>query len=91
LASQRTENPPRRGDGADDESWGVVPNEGYALEFSPEQYAGFRKYRTDRDLIRRLQSSEATENAQPAESVFVDEQLQLAVDHLTRQLGDLGL
>ena len=78
----------RAAGGADDESWGVVPNEGYALEFSPEQYAAFRKYRTDRDLIRRPLASEATENEGQATTDFVDEQLQMAVEYLTRQLSD---
>jgi carboxyl-terminal processing protease len=70
----------------DDESaWGVEPDPALEKTLSPAQYAAYRKYRAARDTAAaRPPSSSPADTELP--DAFVDEQLQLAVEHLRGKL-----
>jgi carboxyl-terminal processing protease len=66
---------------AEDDTWGVAPTARYERPLSPEEYAAYRKYRTDRDLATPRRRSDEPEKLTPTDD-FTDEQLEVAVDHL---------
>ena len=77
-------------DASDDGTWGVVPNDGYELRLSAEQYAAYVEYRSQRDLWGG--TNEIAGQPQPADlnqdEKFVDQQLMLAVEYLRGVLDD---
>jgi carboxyl-terminal processing protease len=62
-------------DAKEDDEWGVLPNDGFEVEMSAEQY--FR-YRQERDVL---------DADGPPESEFQDPQLARALEHLKIELG----
>jgi carboxyl-terminal processing protease len=75
--------------GAEDETWGVVPDAGFERVLSAEEYAAYRKYRAERDSIPATQQDRGPEiNEQTPTANFVDEQLRLAVEHLQDKLDE---
>jgi carboxyl-terminal processing protease len=76
------------GSGADG-TWGVMPDPGYQRTITPEEYAAYRKYRTDRDIRGLRDGQDPAGNGTPGVAAdFVDEQLQLAVDYLRGELDE---
>jgi carboxyl-terminal processing protease len=74
---------------AADDTWGVLPDSGYERKLSPEEYAAFRKYRTERDTAGPHPPSSASETEAPAAAAdYTDEQLQLAVENLRGKLDE---
>jgi len=60
------------------DEWGVMPNEGYAVPFSPAEYVGYQRYRFQRDAIRPRE---------PIIADFVDSQLKKARDYIEKELA----
>jgi carboxyl-terminal processing protease len=83
----------RRLGAPDDGTWGVVPDAGYERRLSPEEYAAFRNYRSQRDLAGNGPRPDADPPPGDAtrEAGFVDEQLLLAVEHLRSRLDERSL
>lgn len=61
------------------DEWGVLPNDGYDVEFSTQQMIEYRRYRSERDVL----SEEG-----PPESKFDDSQFKKALDHIVTQLNE---
>lgn len=59
------------------DEWGVVPNDGYAVPFSPADYVGYQRYRMQRDAIKPRE---------PLIADFVDAQLQKGREHVEKEL-----
>jgi carboxyl-terminal processing protease len=70
----------------DSGEWGVVPDEGYEQRLTSEQYAAYRKYRSQRDLTNLDQSPSEVDQPDETAGDFVDEQLMLAVKYLQAKL-----
>jgi len=60
-------------DSKPDDEWGVHPNDGLEVKFSPQELRDYDKYRRARDVL--------TEDG-PPESEFKDRQLEKALEHL---------
>jgi carboxyl-terminal processing protease len=60
------------------DEWGVMPNDDYKVEFSPEQASKWWEYRQERDLPR---SGDAPEND------FKDSQLTRALEYVEKQIA----
>ena len=79
-------------DGKEDETWGVVPDAGYERKLSADEYAAYRKYRSQRDVLRpnkrRAEPPTMMKSRVPAD--FVDEPLRMAVEHLQQARNGLG-
>ncbi len=74
-------------DTAEDQTWGVMPDSGYQLPLTPEKYLEFQKHRASRDTMRRGPAAQVAETGEPdADADYIDEQLQLAVEHLRGEL-----
>jgi carboxyl-terminal processing protease len=74
---------------AADDSWGVMPDPSYRRSLTPDEYAAYRKYRADRDVLGLLPPQGTAGNREPnAAAEFVDEQLQTAVDYLRGKLNE---
>ncbi|HVW00127.1 MAG TPA: S41 family peptidase [Planctomycetaceae bacterium] len=63
----------------DSDEWGVMPDEGYKVEFSTEDMLNYQDFRRGRDVL----SKEG-----PPKSDYVDRQYQKALDYVLTQLGD---
>ncbi len=73
--------------GPEEAIWGVVPEPGRERRLSPEEYATYQKYRTDRDLSSNIEPTGAAVGSEHSVSPeFADEQLQLAIDYLRGKL-----
>ncbi len=64
-------------DAKDSDEWGVMPNDGYAVPFSPTEYVGYQRYRMQRDAIKPRE---------PRIADFVDSQLNKARDYIAKEL-----
>lgn len=64
-------------DSKETDEWGVMPNDGYAVEVDNKQIQDYFKNRSDRDVFRK--------DGPPA-SEFVDTQLQKALEYLDAKL-----
>ena len=52
--------------GDDEETqWGVIPDDGFEIPLSEEEYEAYRKYRSDRDLIHADDQAPANEEVEP--------------------------
>lgn len=71
----------RRRDAKPDETWGVMPDEGYELAYSEEQWQQWRRWR------QRAASPVSPANSAEATEPFDDRQLQLAVARLLEQIN----
>lgn len=72
---------------AADGTWGVMPDPGFQRTLTPDEYAAYRKYRVDRDILGLRQRQSPAENGKPNPTAdFVDEQLQMAVNYLRDEL-----
>lgn len=69
---------PKKGD-----EWGVIPNEGYRLDLSDEEFGHLMLHLRERDLLH-------AKGEKPKTSGYVDKQLQKAVDYLTTELAKAG-
>ncbi|MEX0612899.1 MAG: S41 family peptidase [Pirellulales bacterium] len=79
----------RIADGAENDTWGVVPDAGFERKLSPEEYAAYREYRASRDMFGLRPGGGTAEDAErPADAGLVDEQLQIAVNYLRGKLDD---
>jgi carboxyl-terminal processing protease len=72
----------------DDGQWGVVPDAGFERKLTPEQYAAYRKYRSQRDLIPDPTQAGSVPQQNSGEEGFVDEQLTLALEYLRGKLDE---
>ena len=63
----------------DSDEWGVMPDEGYKVEFSTDDMKQYLDFRRGRDVL----SKEG-----PPKTDYVDRQYQKALDHVLTQLGD---
>ncbi len=61
------------------DEWGVMPDDGYIVRFSPEQIRSYLEYRRDRDILNQKD---------PPKSEFVDVQLDKAIEYLTEKLDE---
>jgi carboxyl-terminal processing protease len=62
----------------DSDVWGVMPDDGYLVQFSRGELIGYESYRRTRDILR---------DGDPPKSDFKDRQLDKAVDYILEQLG----
>jgi carboxyl-terminal processing protease len=77
----------RRRGASDDEAWGVLPDEGYAVSVSADDRMKLRLARLQRDSQRlRANGNGAPANGPPAE-VIADVQLEQAVAYLLKKLA----
>jgi carboxyl-terminal processing protease len=60
------------------DEWGVVPNEGYTVPFTPADYVAYGRFRNQRDAIRPRE---------PLIADFVDSQLKKAREHIEKELA----
>ncbi|OAI52614.1 hypothetical protein AYO47_06060 [Planctomyces sp. SCGC AG-212-M04] len=65
-------------DSKESDTWGVVPNEGYLVKFSPDELRAYGRYRNQRDAIRPKE---------PIIADFVDSQLKKAKDYIEKELA----
>jgi carboxyl-terminal processing protease len=79
----------------DDTKWGVVPSDGFEVQLTDDEYAAFRKHRSERDLIQPDDGASSNDHAESADDAetsddgeFVDRALQRAVVDLQQQLGE---
>jgi carboxyl-terminal processing protease len=63
----------------EEDEWGVMPNDGYLLKYSPAEMEQYLDYRRDRDVVREGDEKGAID--------FDDKQLGKAVAYLTEQLA----
>ena len=68
-------------DMSEEEEWGVLPSEGFAVELTPQDRVSYLKYRRNRDVI---------DTDGPPESDFVDRTLQKAVEYVVAQIEILN-
>jgi len=69
--------------------WGVTPDEGYEVPMTEQEYAAFRKYRSERDLIGSVPpAEESTAAAQSPASAFTDRPLQRAAEYLRGKVDE---
>ncbi len=61
----------------EEDEWGVMPDQGFEVKFSPEEVRDYLEYRRQRDIL--------SQNG-PPESQFVDTQLNKAIDYLKEEL-----
>jgi carboxyl-terminal processing protease len=79
----------RASGGGETATWGVIPDPGYERVLSADEYAAYRKYRTERDSFGARPGRDELDDApQPTAEGFVDEQLQLAVEYLREVLDE---
>ena len=64
----------------EEDEWGVMPSDGYAIKFSLEQLRSYQEYRRDRD---RPEPPEGSESAD-----FEDTQLAKAIEYVAGELGE---
>ncbi|HVJ68682.1 MAG TPA: S41 family peptidase [Caulifigura sp.] len=65
-------------DSKESDEWGVMPNDGYVVPFSPAEYSGYQRYRFQRDAIRPKE---------PLIAEFVDSQLKKAREYVEKELA----
>ena len=63
----------------DDEEWGVMPDEGYAIRFSATEMREHLEYRRERDVLS---------SSGPPKSDYKDQQLEKALEYVRSQLGE---
>jgi carboxyl-terminal processing protease len=73
----------RREDADEDDEWGVVPNEGYALRLDSEEMSKLVLDRRDRDIIR-------ARPLEKPETPFVDRQLKMALQYVMAEAAKKG-
>ena len=70
--------------------WGVSPEPGYEVRLSPDEYAVYRRYRVERDMLGQDKDVDIEELAEPDEppvpADYVDVQLEKAVSYLRGEL-----
>ncbi|MCA8987417.1 MAG: S41 family peptidase [Planctomycetaceae bacterium] len=62
-----------------EDEWGVMPDEGYLVEFNTQQMLEYRRFRSERDVLS---------DKGPAESDFVDTQLDKALEYVRSQQAE---
>ncbi len=81
----------RMPDEGPDDTWGVKPDNGFAVTLTPDDYATFLRYPESRQLLAPLRAAIASKTAPPKLAIepqpFVDRALQLAIDHLAKKTG----
>lgn len=86
-------------DSKDEDDWGVRPDDGYAVEFTPEDHMAYRKWRNEHDRARGkspqeqpaepakeegVKEEEAKKDEAPA--AFQDKQVNKALEYLRAQI-----
>jgi carboxyl-terminal processing protease len=75
-----------RAAGASEEAnWGVLPDAGYELKLSLEEYKAYQAYRDKRDGFDEAESNDSEKRNETNTANFVDKQLQVAVEYLRRK------
>ncbi|MEM7810037.1 MAG: S41 family peptidase [Planctomycetota bacterium] len=80
-------------DAADDDEWGVTPNEGFEDFYSNTDLASLLRQRRDRELIPGLNAEEAASDDEGAGETeedavpFVDRHLETAIDYIRGELA----
>ncbi len=80
-------------DAEEDDEWGVIPNDGYRLRLTDTELLALIFDRKGRDIVQapaeeETDEGEAEEEDEPEDSLFVDRQLQKALDHITDELAE---
>lgn len=65
-------------DAKQEDEWGVMPSDGFAVEMDGEQKQEYLRYRRDRDVL---------DEDGPPESEFVDAQMERALEYIRQQLS----
>jgi carboxyl-terminal processing protease len=77
-------------DAEESAKWGVSPNPGYEVRLSPDEYAVYRRYRVERDMLGKDSGADTEEMGEPDEPPvpddFVDVQLEKAVGCLRGEM-----
>jgi carboxyl-terminal processing protease len=80
-------------DGKDEDTWGVLPNDGFQVALNDEETARLFELRRKRDRIpiagqgKTAAGPTASEPQAPAGTTPDDPQLRRAIDYLTKQLA----
>jgi carboxyl-terminal processing protease len=87
----------RRPDAKDEDSWGVLPNEGFEIEYEDEEYVRFLRERNRRfaggssempsDDATQSEADQEIEIDSASDEPFVDRQLERAVEYIQQQLS----
>jgi carboxyl-terminal processing protease len=67
---------------AEDQAWGVYPDEGYDVLLDAQEYRAFRRYRSQRDFPEDHVSAKQAGGSNSGSTRFSDRALQQAVEHL---------
>lgn len=62
---------------SEEDEWGVMPDDGYVVKFTPDQIRDYMEHRRIRDILNQQD---------PPKSEFVDTQLNKAIEELTAKL-----
>ncbi|MCA8997014.1 MAG: S41 family peptidase [Planctomycetaceae bacterium] len=61
----------------EDDEWGVMPNDGFVIDFTPQETLEYQRDRRERDVLGRTEEYQSS---------FVDRQLEVAREYLEKQL-----
>ncbi|MBX3443181.1 MAG: S41 family peptidase [Planctomyces sp.] len=64
-------------DAKETDEWGVMPDDGYKIEFTPQELTSYQRARQQKDVVRPRE---------PVEADFTDTQLAKAVEYVDREL-----
>jgi carboxyl-terminal processing protease len=81
------ENIHRMPDATPEDSWGVEPNTEYEVPLTDQEYAAYRQYRSQRDLLEQPPATDGAEATAP-EPDFSDRPLRAAVEYLQGELDE---
>lgn len=85
------ENIHRMPDATPEDAWGVLPDAGFEVPLTDPQYAAYRQYRSERDLLEQAPSAESSAAGTKApDAGIVDRPLQKAVKYLKGMLDESG-
>ncbi len=77
------QNIDRAPDATDEDSWGVVPDPGFEVKLTPAEYAAYRQYRNNRDMLEPTQRRDAAvATPEGTSEQFVDRPLRRATEYL---------
>ncbi len=80
-------------DAKDTDEWGVMPDDGFALDLTKDETEKMFKQRAERDVVHRAQavaqpsSSASTKAADKTAEPYIDPQLQRAIEYLQHPAG----
>ncbi len=78
----------RRDKAKDSDEWGVMPDEDFKVEFTPDDMTRYLDYRRSRDILKRNGKDGAKSDPQEKPQSFEDKQLQKALDYVVAQVKE---